>query len=233
LCAVRRRQLRLRGISHTFEVVSRQPKLPRQSDRREPLPGGDVGGEVQPKPTRSGTRSRHEGGSRPSSPKSGVSGGKPKGATAYPTDRVLGGGEPGHRSPRSSKRANGEAWSNASRCPVETLGARGARFGAESRFVGSLVETPGVRARLRRKREDLAVLALTVRSLPRLLVDIFHSPFDPARLSPTRAGRAGCLVHRGARIPVCFDVRQVGRLPDSELAKETSRGFSSSRWQHR
>jgi hypothetical protein len=79
---------------------------------------------------------------------------------AYPTDRILGGEEPGRPSPGSRKRAYSEALSIASRCSVETSGAREAHFGAESGLVGSSVATSGARARSRWSRRDFAILAL-------------------------------------------------------------------------
>jgi hypothetical protein len=88
------------GISW-FEVHSRQPRLH----------GSRIGGtrssaatsrtELRPKPAWSGTRSRYDGGRSATSLNTSVLGGKPMGAPAYPTDRMLGGAEPGRSSPRS------------------------------------------------------------------------------------------------------------------------------------
>lgn len=88
------------GISW-FEVVSRQPRLH----------GSRIGGtrssaatsraELQPEPAWSGTRSRYDGGRITTSLKTSVLGGRPKRASAYPTDRMLGGAGSGRSSPRS------------------------------------------------------------------------------------------------------------------------------------
>jgi hypothetical protein len=88
------------GISW-FEVHSRQQRLH----------GSRIGGtrssaatsrtELRPKPAWSGTRSRYDGGRSITSLNTSVLGGKPMGAPAYPTDRILGGAEPGRSRPRS------------------------------------------------------------------------------------------------------------------------------------
>jgi hypothetical protein len=121
------------------------------------------------------------------------------GASAYPTDRILGGAGPGRSSPRS---------------------------------MGFPVATPGALARLSRSRQGLP-------SEPASRSNDFRGRWwtsstrrPAARLSFTRGARVGCRVHPDACIQVCFGARQAGRLPTFELAKETSRGFSPSRWRH-
>lgn len=96
--------LRVDGIVHRFgwfEVVSRQPRLrgSRIGETRSLAATSRM--ELQPKPARSGTRSRYDGGKSTTSLKTGVLRGKPMGMLAYPTDRMLGGAGPSCSSPRS------------------------------------------------------------------------------------------------------------------------------------
>jgi hypothetical protein len=216
-----------------LEVVSKHSQLPRQSDRREPLLGGNVGERGPTEADEVGHSPLAEGGSRVSSSKTDVSGGKPNEAAAYPTDRVLGGEEPSRRRSKTRTRTQGEVLVNVSRCPVETSGAREVRVRAESgvrRVIGGNIEgsrkASAVEGGLHGARIHGPIATVAAGGhLP--------SPRDPARFSPTRAARVGCLVHRDARIPACFGARQVARLLDSAPARETLRGFSPSWWQHR
>jgi hypothetical protein len=59
---------------------------------------------------------------------------------------------------------------------------------------------------------------ITVHQLPWLRW-IFSTLVDPVRYSLTRAVLVGCRVHRVFH-PKCFDVRQVGRFPDSSLRRD-------------
>jgi hypothetical protein len=199
-----------------FGVVSRQ-QLPRQSDRREPLHGGNAAEEVQPKPTRPGTRSWQEGGSRASSSNTGASGGKPKEVSAYPTDRILGGEEQGRWTPGTGMRTFGEALLNAPRRPVATPGAREVGCGAELGIARSWVETPRTRAGSRRQRRDFAGLALTVHGYR-------GGRWTPStRLSALLGSRsrgpcAGHPVLRYVRMPACLVLgRSVGFRTSSSL----------------
>lgn len=160
-----------------------------------------------------------EGGSRTSSSKTDVFGGKPKEAAAYPTDRVLGGEEPGRWNSGTRTRTWSEVLVSISRCSVATSGAREARVGAESRdrrVLGGNIEVSrkasAVEGRLRGARIHGPIAAVAAGGF-------LPVPRDPARFSPTRAARVGCQVHRRARTPLCFGARQVARLSDSAFAR--------------
>jgi hypothetical protein len=187
------------------------------------------GRELQPRPARSGTRSRYDSSGRTSPLKSCAPGGKPKGSWTYPTDRILGGCGAMLLESEVEDANSPRLCRPRSAVCVATRGPAGRGRGHLRCIVEVLVATSGSRARLSRFLGRVPRQPQS-RSGASVVAGGFPSPACRLRAALARGGRArwvpgasGCS-HPG--VPRCSASRRVAGLRARE---RTPRGFAPIR----